>query len=103
MDLRKIVSKVDRTTTTLCGEMRRRRKDVSTLGEQEALRKMRRRAIEHCIAEKEDIYGQNLGIYNFISSVFENREDIRREYFHYKEIKQKVLRMHGIPVRKYRS
>lgn len=96
MDLRKIVSQVDRFTNALGRESRRRRKDIITLGEKKALRKMRRRAIMHCILERENIFGQDMAIYTFISSIYDDKKDVCREYNYYKEVKHRMLAKYGI-------
>jgi hypothetical protein len=98
--LKKIISKLERLATSPGRELRIGEKYVSTLGERRALRKMRRRAIEHCVMERMDILGQNMAIYHFLWSVYEDHGDVRREYIRYKNIKRKVLKKYGIELRK---
>jgi len=95
MNLRKIVVLLDKTVTGKRRRSRLQEKSVKDDGIKEALRGVRRRAIENCVSAGRALRCEDSLVYDFICFIYEDHVTRKKEYDFYLGARDRILRKYG--------
>lgn len=96
MNLRNVVTFLDKTAI---GKRRRERlnnKSIASDGEREALRGVRRRAIESCVSAGRILKCEDNNVYQFICTIYEDHVRRKKEYEFYLGARDRIFRRYRL-------